>query len=1053
MRRSLAVLIALLNFAGLTSCIGLAQAPASRSAAASVDGQIVNTGLSSVTVRLERTPANPLRYFDGYFASAKADGSFHFRDVAPGRYRLTAETKESMHGEYGSHGLGGSGKIIWIASGDHLRALSLELFPAPEMLCGHVADRNGNPLEVEVEVYGNPANNSGGIDVRRARAELPARRTDSTGFFSFPKLQNERGYFIRAGGVWYPSTEDFAQAIPLSPMPYSVSGCQANIQVSPSKCTGSVLGKFQGAPQCSASENDAALYGVHPSGALFLANDRWTHLEDGVEFKGVCDGRYAIVAHQDDSCSQQGQPQGFASPVFQLGGPTATVPLTEATNEEIAQIGRVQESQSKPQPISGTLQFEGLTPSEACPAHSWRQVELKSNQHNLRLTASVRISGNFTFPPVTPGNYQMVFEATMHGGAYIKTFDVNGKPADPANFAVPPEEPAHVEIVFSNDPRSAKGHLRGDYAAPLHFLPEGTHPDGSVSGTVTGAAGNNAVVKLTPTRYNSAQSTEYKTVALRNGAFRFASVFPGIYKLFTEGGQNQYSAYGAKGPGLEGLPVVLHADQHLSHLSFPAYRKSSVCGSVLDGEGKPQSGVEVSVRGYDTKTLPNSSGYDAWQRKSVTDDRGRYLITEVGPSPFLWLWAELDGKRTYFPSASDAFETQPIHLGTEDSACIYDIHLPKQEERQHARGYSVSGVIDGKIDSVLGYRFRVEIASENPDYPSPVEPGEVGKDGKFELNEVWPGSYTLILTTECDDATVSCDPKYESKYLDGRHIRIPAGFFHRTLASQRITVTNSDLVGLKLTLDTLPSLDAEVVFGENTGKGNNPFSYVRLLERGAEFEIPSRDPLTEAKLESNGHYFFKYLNARDYAFHVDNLFTDNYVKSILLDGKPMEGARIRLSPGQSAHLVAYMATDGASGTIVPGPTDPPVDEYEDQCRFVNGRPTRILMIPDLLPSDDSGILIGFTLTNSENLPDGKYHFSAVPPGNYHILALDLLGRFGGLVVGADDVAFESHDALVKLAALGKPVEVKSNQHFEWVAPVVTEQMMKLKAELGLPAGR
>ena len=429
------------------------------------------------------------------------------------------------------------------------------------------------------------------------------------------------------------------------------------------------------------------------------------------------------------------------------------------------------------------------------------------------------------------------------------------------------------------------------------------------------------------------------------------------------------------------------------------------------------------------------------------------MITEVGPSPFLWLWAELDGKRTYFPSASDAFETQPIHLGTEDSACIYDIHLPKQEERQHARGYSVSGVIDGKIDSVLGYRFRVEIASENPDYPSPVEPGEVGKDGKFELNVVWPGSYTLILTTECDDATVSCDPKYESKYLDGRHIRIPAGFFHRTLASQRITVTNSDLVGLKLTLDTLPSLDAEVVFGENTGKGNNPFSYVRLLERGAEFEIPSRDPLTEAKLESNGHYFFKYLNARDYAFHVDNLFTDNYVKSILLDGKPMEGARIRLSPGQSAHLVAYMATDGASGTIVPGPTDPPVDEYEDQCRFVNGRPTRILMIPDLLPSDDSGILIGFTLTNSENLPDGKYHFSAVPPGNYHILALDLLGRFGGLVVGADDVAFESHDALVKLAALGKPVEVKSNQHFEWVAPVVTEQMMKLKAELGLPAGR
>ena len=583
-------------------------------------------------------------------------------------------------------------------------------------------------------------------------------------------------------------------------------------------------------------------------------------------------------------------------------------------------------------------------------------------------------------------------------------------------------------------------------------MPEGTHPAGSLSGTVTGEAETKAVVKLTPTRYNSVQSTEYETVASKNGAFRFDSVFPGIYRLFTDGGKNQYSAYGAKGPGLEGLPVVLHAHQHLKNLSFSAYRKSSVCGSVFDSEGKPLSGVEVRVQGYDSATSSDSKGTAAWQKKSITDDRGKYLVTEVGPSPFLWLWAELDGKPTYFPSASDTFETQPIHLGTGDSACTYDIHLPTQEKKRYERGYSVSGTIDGKFDPVLGYRFRVEIASDNPDYPSPAEPGEIGKTGEFELNDVWPGSYTLIVTTECDNATISCDPKDEASYSDGRHIRIPSGFFHRVLASQRITVTSSDLVGLKITLATLPSLDAEVVFGENIAKISNPFSYVRLLERGAEFEIPSRDPLTEAKLESNGHYSFKYLNARDYSFHVDNYFTDNYVKSILLDGEPMEGTSIRLRPGQSAHLVVYMATDGASGTIVPGPSFPPIDEYEDQCRLLSGRPMRILMIPDLLPSDESGILIGFILSN-ENIPDGKYHFSAVPPGHYHILALDLLDRVRGDSMGADDVVFESHDALVRLAAFGKPVEVESKQHFEWVAPVVTEQMMRLKAELGLPAGR
>jgi protocatechuate 3,4-dioxygenase beta subunit len=1014
-----------------------------------VKGTIVNRDLSNVTVRLENALIDPLESFDGYSATVKADGSFHFHDIAPGAYRLTAVAEVSMFGEYGSRPPDKPGKILQIKPGDHIRDLSLELFPDPKTICGHVTDANGKPLEVNVEEYSIYDGNDG----QRAKVELPIRRADANGYFSFPDLGDKHLFFVRAAGVWYPSTEDFAQAIPLITVRQSISGCQADIQVRHSECTGRVLGKFQSALQCPANEFDASLYGVHPSGTLYLADYHPSYLADGVEFEDVCYGSYAIVGDQRGYCIQQDHWQPFASPVFQLNGPSTTVALSEATNEEITKIGAVKEPYTQLSSLTGSVRFEGFTRSQACPAHSWSQVELKNKRYSQGLTASVKASGNFTFHSVNPGNYEMSFRATMHGGAYIKTFEVDGKMADPADFVILSNKSARIEVVFSNDPQGANGHLRGDYAAPLHFLPEGTHPDGSVSGTVTGEAGTNVVVKLTPTRYNSAQSKEYQTVASKSGAFQFASVFPGIYRLFVDGGQYQYSSYGARGPGMEGLPVVLHAHQHLKHLSFAAYRKSSVCGSVFDSEGKPKPGVEVWVQGYDAKTPSSSNGYDAWQRKSVTDDRGRYLITEVGPSPFLWLWAELDGKRTYYPSASDTFETQPIHLGTEDSTCTFDIRLPTQEERQYARGYSVSGVIDGKIDPVLGYRFRVEIASDNPEYPSPVEPGEVGKDGEFELNDVWPGSYTLILTTECDDATVSCDPKYESRFSDGEYIRIPTGFFHRTLASQRITVTNSNLVGLKIGLATLPSLDAVIVFDEKNSTVNNSTINVALLERGAEFEIPSRDPRTEAKLDSSGHFSFRYLNARDYSFHVDNYFTDNYVKSILLDGKPIEGTRIRLNPNQSAHLVAYMATDGASGTIVPGPTDPHVDEYEDQCRFVNGRPMRILMIPDLLPSDDSGILVGFTQTDSENMPDGKYHFSAVPPGNYHILALDILGRLGGLVPGADDVVFESHNALVKLAALGKPVEVKSNQHFEWVAPVVTEQMMRLKAELGLPAGR
>jgi len=62
-------------------------------------------------------------------------------------------------------------------------------------------------------------------------------------------------------------------------------------------------------------------------------------------------------------------------------------------------------------------------------------------------------------------------------------------------------------------------------------------------------------------------------------------------------------------------------------------------------------------------------------------------------------------------------------------------------------------------------------------------------------------------------------------------------------------------------------------------------------------------------------------------------------------------------------------------------------------------------------------------------------------------------RSGGILIPIDEVLPKSHDALLKLAALGRPIEVSSNQHFDWVAPLVTEKLMQIKAEMGLLAAR
>jgi hypothetical protein len=104
------------------------------------------------------------------------------------------------------------------------------------------------------------------------------------------------------------------------------------------------------------------------------------------------------------------------------------------------------------------------------------------------------------------------------------------------------------------------------------------------------------------------------------------------------------------------------------------------------------------------------------------------------------------------------------------------------------------------------------------------------------------------------------------------------------------------------------------------------------------------------------------------------------------------------------------------------------------------------MIPDPLPEDNSGILEGASTS------DRDADFSQVPPGRYRVVAMDdavLPGR--GFVMPRGIAYLSKHDDLVKLSALGLPVQVEARQNFHWNVPVVTEQMRRILAEEGTPS--
>jgi hypothetical protein len=265
------------------------------------------------------------------------------------------------------------------------------------------------------------------------------------------------------------------------------------------------------------------------------------------------------------------------------------------------------------------------------------------------------------------------------------------------------------------------------------------------------------------------------------------------------------------------------------------------------------------------------------------------------------------------------------------------------------------------------------------------------------------------------------------------------------LATRQIEVAGADIEGLKLEVRALPAVageilvDGKVPSAETSGRWSG---WIPSMSKLGHFERPGT-----AKLDGQGHFSFTVLDAENYHFFLNNFWPDYYVQSILLDGKPIDESRIPLHFGESAHLTVRVATDGASGTIKNLPSQPPIDSYRDLCQNFGDNNTVRLMIPDPLPDDNSGIIEARYGTADESRVNG------VPPGHYWIVATADLTLAGQFNVGYRNPLYANHEFLVRLAALGKPVEVKANERGDWTAPLVTEQMQQVLAEMGLPAIR
>jgi protocatechuate 3,4-dioxygenase beta subunit len=84
-------------------------------------------------------------------ATSDASGHFQLKNVEPGRYHLYAARNGYARQEYGQRASHGSGTILTLTAGQHLKDISFRLTPAA-VIAGHVYDEDGEPVaEAEVQ--------------------------------------------------------------------------------------------------------------------------------------------------------------------------------------------------------------------------------------------------------------------------------------------------------------------------------------------------------------------------------------------------------------------------------------------------------------------------------------------------------------------------------------------------------------------------------------------------------------------------------------------------------------------------------------------------------------------------------------------------------------------------------------------------------------------------------------------------------------------------------------------------------------------------------------
>ena len=440
-----------------------------------------------------------------------------------------------------------------------------------------------------------------------------------------------------------------------------------------------------------------------------------------------------------------------------------------------------------------------------------------------------------------------------------------------------------------------------------------------------------------------------------DGKYEFKEVVAGRYNVSATKGSYVSLQYGQQRPFEPGKPLEILAAQTLEKVDFSLPRGAVITGRVLDEFGEPLPDAMVSVQRY--QNIGGQRRLVPAGRMGTTNDIGEYRIFAIPPGQYylsatlrpMGMMGDSDDRTgyaaTYFPGTANIAESQRITVGLGQALSDMNMSLlPTRTSRVSgtavdSQGRPMAGMVMAmpRGDSVMMMGFG--------------PPAQIKPDGSFVVSGLTPGRYMLQVRGGFADG--------ESAYAD-------------------VTVSGDDVTGVRLTASK-PSLVTGRVLVDPAAAQTLRLSSLRLGLQPVQMDMFMMGGTPPGAVADDLTFELK---AQPGKFRV------------MLVGQ---------LPGWSIRTVRYRDADVTDGIeFRPGEDIAGIEiELTNKVTDVSGVVTNAKGQPItdysivVFPQDRSKWLPnGRYLRTGRPDQDGRFKVSGLPPGTYHIIALDYLDTSG-----------------------------------------------------------